>query len=358
MTYKLNAAIEVRLMVRIMCLLILLLWVSSPSYAVEIKKAQTKIVNNSIILTYDLRGKPGEKIASVKIALVIEGERYTPERLSLAGDYGANVTIGLGKKIVWDLIKDMPAGYQGELTWEIDAESEIYDPFNMFNNKKKVKQPIISENTMSDPNSKLTWFLHPSKLRQTDSVEDANALISKFNKSNSAGYSDWRLPNKAEIESLVKLLKSYGYTEGQSMINYFGKVGFQVPSNLKIWAVDKSNAERDGSTVFVSGSAQASSNVDSRSTGSTSHGRSYTPSRSYTNNRSSTASGSAAYDGSVSVSKRSADSGLYDVYLDSSTGYFMKQLHNKMVNILPVRGDAATDIYAVTVTENVNVVPK
>jgi hypothetical protein len=343
-------------MIRVICSILLLLSTYSEAHAVQIKNARSKIVDNSIILTYDLPGKPGERVATVKVALVVGGERYTTETLSLVGDYGSNISIGLNKKIVWNLLKDMPAGYQGEMSWEIDADADVYDPLNIQGKKKKIKQPIVTENTMSDPNSKLTWFLHPTKIRQTDSVEDANTIVAKLNKSNLAGYSDWRLPNKIEIESLSNLLKYYGYTEGQSMINSLGRLGFQVPANFKMWAVDKSSAERVGSTVYASSTAQVNANVNSKSTGTTSPGRSYTPSKSYTNNRSTSVSGSGVYDGSATVSKRAESSGLSDVYLDSSTGYFMKQLQNNMISIIPVRGDG-TDIYAISVTDNVNIIP-
>lgn len=348
------------------------------SYAVEIKNAISKQEGNSIVCTYDLPGKPGEKKATVKIALVIGGERYTPDRLSVSGDFGANISIGLRKKVVWNVLKDMPAGYQGELIWEIDADAEIYDPFKMYANNKKVKPPIVSGDSISDPNSKLTWFRHPNKLKRTSCAEDANAMVARLNNSNMGGHSDWRVPKKSEIDSLVKLLSAYGYIEGQSMFNYLGKVGFQVAENIKIWAIDKSSSERTGSTVFVSSSQQVNGNVSARTTGSSTSsnnvGRSYTsrgsyagrgytaPSRSssgsYDSSRSTSVAGNAEYNGSLSVARTAVDSGLYDVYLDSSTGYFMKQIQNQMISILPVRGDGSTDIYAIAVRDSVNVAPQ
>lgn len=361
-------------MKRMLYLLTAFLFITSTSHAVEIKNAIIKQEGDTLTLTYNLLGKPGEKNASIKTALVIGGERYTPDKLSIKGDFGGNIAVGLRKKIVWNTIKDMPAGYQGDLTWEIDADAELYDPFNMYSKKTKVKPPLIAENYISDPNSKLTWYRYPSKLKKTGCVEDANTMVARLNNANLGGYNDWRIPKKAEIESLVKLANAYGYAEGQSMINYLGKIGFHVTENVKIWAVDKSNSERTGSTVFVSSSQQASGNVNTRTSGSASYtagrtstsSRSYSPSRTSTSsgrvdydaNRSTAASGNLDYNGSTSVAKIAADSGLYDVYLDSSTGYFMKQMKNQLISILPVRGDGATEILAVKITDKVNIIPQ
>lgn len=75
--------------------------------------------------------------------------------------------------------------------------------------KPKVeKKPLIDnqDGTITDPNSGLMW-------KQTDAWldmhkfytwQDQPGYVEKFNKEKFAGYSDWRIPNKAEAMTLVE----------------------------------------------------------------------------------------------------------------------------------------------------------
>jgi len=91
----------------------------------EIKNLRTGQQGNTAFATFDLQGKPGELEADVLVTIELHGEKYKADKLSLTGDFGKNVKTGLKRKIAWDLLKDMPAGYDGDLTWYVDAISSI-----------------------------------------------------------------------------------------------------------------------------------------------------------------------------------------------------------------------------------------
>jgi len=324
--------------------------------AVEIKNVKASHEGSLLIVTYDLRGKPGEKQAVVKVAITMNGERYRPGVITLTGDYGSNVRVGIGKKIAWNLLNDMPAGYEGKISWELNAESDgVPDPFNLLEKKQKTKPPVITEDTVGDPAAKLVWYRSVNKLQPVSTISDANALIGKMNSSNFCGFGDWRLPSKDEWESLVKLLTAYGYTSGQSMAPFMGKLGFVMPNDSKFWTRDKSSMEFTGREVFVSGTGQyVAGGSSSRSVTSSS---SYRPSRYTTKTSVSSSSGAAVVSGSGSVKTRASDAGLYDVIINSKDGYFYKQQNAERAYVIPVRGDKSTELFAVVTEYEVSIKP-
>jgi len=90
-------------------------------HAAEVKNLAVTQQGNRVVVRYDLVGKLGEKEADVTAAAEIDGERYPAERLTLSGDVGKKVKIGKGKSFIWDGMKDFPAGFEGEVTWDVEA---------------------------------------------------------------------------------------------------------------------------------------------------------------------------------------------------------------------------------------------
>lgn len=325
-------------------------------FAVEIKNSNISIEDSTIQLTYDLYGKPGEKRADVKFAVTIDGERYKPGRITVEGDFGNNIPVGLGKKIKWNLLKDMPSGYTGTVSVELDAESSSSnDPLKLSSSKKTFKQPFVRDNTIIDPMNKLVWTRSPLALKQTNNLEVAKAMISNLNQKNYIGYSDWRLPTKNELYTLFKLMEMYGYKSGQSALPYMSKAGFDIGRESKFWTIDKSSTEFTGKEYFVS----ANTNYNANSTTNRSlYASSPYQSGRYTGNSNINSSGSGALSGSIAIKNRDEYSGLNDLYIDTKDGYFYKHNGSDRVNILAVRGDGKTDIYAVNSKIDVSITPK
>ncbi len=330
---------------------------SNACFALEIKNPKISTTGNVITLNYDLFGKPGERSANVKVSVVIDGERYKPGTINLKGDYGSNITVGKNKKITWDLVHDMPAGYVGPINFEMDADPEASnDPFNMLGTKNKMKPPIVSENTVADPKSKLVWIRSPLAIKPVNSLEAAVAVIGKMNQQNYLGYNDWRLPKKDEYETLLKMVELYGYKSGQSVVPYFAKVGFDITSESKFWTIDKSSLEIVGRSVSVYGSGQYGGSASGTGSSNSSYKGS---SGKYTRNMggSVSASGSANYSGRATATAESVYDGMDTLFIDTKDGYFYK--HNKVDNayVFAVRGDSSAELYGMSVKADVSINP-
>lgn len=102
-------------------LVFLLLGSAGVSLGAEIRNLKTGQQANQPFAYFDLAGKPGEKEAEVRVVIEVGSEKYTPDKLTLSGDFGKGVKVGAGKRITWDLLKDMPAGFEGEITWDIEV---------------------------------------------------------------------------------------------------------------------------------------------------------------------------------------------------------------------------------------------
>ena len=87
----------------------------------EVKNLQVGQVGDNAVATYDLIGVGGVLEADVAVAIIIAGERRTSDRLSLTGDFGKAVKVGPGKKIIWNALADLPANFDGELSWDVKA---------------------------------------------------------------------------------------------------------------------------------------------------------------------------------------------------------------------------------------------
>jgi len=106
---------------RTISLVVILLFLTQPLLAAEVKNLTSGQSGNKGFVQYDLLGKLGEKEAEVTVFLEIAGERYPAEKLSLSGDFGKKVKIGKGKRFLWDFLQDFPAGFDGDVTWDVEA---------------------------------------------------------------------------------------------------------------------------------------------------------------------------------------------------------------------------------------------
>lgn len=78
--------------------------------------------------------------------------------------------------------------------------------------------------TVLDRTSGLVWIKDGNLAGKRLSWQGANDFIKELNKKGYAGKKDWRLPGKAELETLVNYAKAAGYTEIADALN---KIGFK-----------------------------------------------------------------------------------------------------------------------------------
>ena len=91
-----------------------------PLWAAEVYNVQARQEDQKIIFVYDLLGDGESELIAVEIKL--KGKTYSSDMLShLSGDFGPAVKTGKGKNIRWDLLKDIPEGFRGQIDWQIAA---------------------------------------------------------------------------------------------------------------------------------------------------------------------------------------------------------------------------------------------
>ena len=79
--------------------------------AAEVKNLKVGQVGDKAVATYDLVAARGEKNAEVSVSITVNGQVRSSDQLHLVGAFGKVVRVGKGKKITWDIVKDLPADF-------------------------------------------------------------------------------------------------------------------------------------------------------------------------------------------------------------------------------------------------------
>ncbi|MBF0458307.1 MAG: hypothetical protein HQK99_10475 [Nitrospirae bacterium] len=104
-------------------MILLILTVPCLAFAAEVKNLKVSNAGYRVVADYDLMGAEGEEDAEVTVAITIGTETRTSDTLHLTGDFGMGVKVGKGKSIVWDVVKDVPADFDGDGSWYIKASA-------------------------------------------------------------------------------------------------------------------------------------------------------------------------------------------------------------------------------------------
>lgn len=104
---------------------LLLLFILTPLHAAEVKNINIVQDGKNVIVEYDLIGKLGEREAEVVATLELMGERYSYEKLTVEGNVGKAVKLGLKRRFVWHPQNDYPSGYEGEAVWDVSTRDEL-----------------------------------------------------------------------------------------------------------------------------------------------------------------------------------------------------------------------------------------
>jgi hypothetical protein len=92
-----------------------------PRVNAEVRSLQVGQSGEQAVATYDLVSDGAAGVAEVTVAIIIDGKRRTSDQLSLSGDFGKDVRTGAGKRIIWNATADLPAGFDGELRWDVQT---------------------------------------------------------------------------------------------------------------------------------------------------------------------------------------------------------------------------------------------
>jgi len=104
-------------------LIIMVALSSSTSFAARLSRENVSQHGNDVIFTFDVNGSKNETV-NIELTLTINGKEYSAKNLHLSGDIG-QVRAGKTKKIVWDVLKDFPNGYSGNVQWSLVEREKI-----------------------------------------------------------------------------------------------------------------------------------------------------------------------------------------------------------------------------------------
>ncbi|MEP6795997.1 MAG: hypothetical protein ABJB16_16835 [Saprospiraceae bacterium] len=79
---------------------------------------------DKVTVTYDLARRSGIPNYNIAVKIILDGEVVTAQALS--GDVGPNITPGYGKRIVWDVMKDL-SELSGSLKIEVSSKTNAPD---------------------------------------------------------------------------------------------------------------------------------------------------------------------------------------------------------------------------------------
>jgi len=178
---------------RLIMLLLILGAVPYMASAAEVKNLKVSQIGDNAVATYDLVGGAGEQDAEVTVVITIGNERRTSDKLSLTGDFGKGVKVGTGKKIVWNVMKDIPANFDfenGELSWDVKATVPAV-PL-AWGSRFTLRDGVIDDSELG-----LQWAPANGQVMNHYQAEE-------YARNLSLGGGGWRLPTRAELKSLYE----------------------------------------------------------------------------------------------------------------------------------------------------------
>lgn len=106
------------------CLLFIVLSQSFFSYCQKIENVTASFSDDKITVTYDLTGGNPKRL--YKVELLSSHNNFNYPLLRVTGDVGDKVSVGQGKKIVWDVNNEM-SKYQGDISFKVKGAMTAMD---------------------------------------------------------------------------------------------------------------------------------------------------------------------------------------------------------------------------------------
>lgn len=226
---------------------ILLVLAGNQACALEARNLLMGQEGKRAYLQYDLTGRPGEKEADVTVNLEIAGERYGAEKLALSGDMGAKVKVGIARRIWWDLLKDMPAGYDGEVVWNVEAtatakqiEKRQGDSLSSKSPQSLKPEMVLDAKSVPfkalndvvyDSAHSLMWAKLGDDTTEKFTYDRAVGYVKKMNQDKFGGFDNWRLPDDEDVSKLFASAAAISARSGKTPM----KVLLQYFPDLEDW---------------------------------------------------------------------------------------------------------------------------
>lgn len=122
---------------------------------------------------------------------------------------------------------------KGQLILTADGDIERY--ISKSEMEKRIKEKYtFADLTVFDIKTKLMWIKDANIGGEGKRWRDALKFIENLNEKKYAGYSDWRLPSKEDLLTLVNFAKEQGYDA--NINEFFNKIGFKNVQAVNYWS--------------------------------------------------------------------------------------------------------------------------
>lgn len=122
----------------------------------------------------------------------------------------------------------------------------------------------FSDLTATDKSTGLVWTRDANIVNKALTWNEALRFIKQLNGKKYGGFSDWRLPTKDELESLIDYAKKQGYMNNFSDV--FNKIGFKNVRVFYYWSSTSNpydTGDAFGITMFHGGVTSGNKNISS-----------------------------------------------------------------------------------------------
>jgi hypothetical protein len=181
--------------------------------AAEVTNLKTDFTKSRMILEFDLAGTRGEQGYGIEVAMIINGTTYTSNMLTLSGDFGRMVPLGTSHKITWIHREDFPEGLDTKFKCVVNAvpESKLINEAAKPANGLRASYYALNRQTVTDTRTNLMWIRNANLSKKPIAYTDSKKYIEQLNRERFAGYNDWRIPSKEDLEGLIFFGKQAGW---------------------------------------------------------------------------------------------------------------------------------------------------
>jgi hypothetical protein len=226
---------------------LILLSVHTSLFAGDVANLKTDYSPSRLVIEYDIAGSVPGTPHSIEVLMELNGKSYRSNMLSMSGDFGNAVVAGRGKRIVWNHPLDFPEGLESVFICRVNSVpatrliNEAEAPAEGFRNATYA----VNRQTVAESRTGLMWARSGNLFRRPMRFDDARREVEQLNRDRFAGYSDWRVPTRDDVEGLFFFGKKagWGHTLGRFMGDYLHNSGFTDLQAGNYWTATPETGE-------------------------------------------------------------------------------------------------------------------
>lgn len=189
--------------------------------AQSISNVRASFQDGKVIVTYDLTG--GNEKQTYNISLLSSHNNFATPVLSVLGDVGSNIGLGVAKKITWDAALDL-GEYKGTLTFRVSADPVPLD--------YEFTKPSLSTSYRRGKQATILWDGGAKSDNVTIELLNNGSVVQQLSNARNSGVQNWAIPKDMAKGSGYQLrLRS---SSGQEITSNNFSIKSKIPLALKV----------------------------------------------------------------------------------------------------------------------------